>query len=219
MQNIIKQTEEYVKNELFKEASGHDWYHTERVRNVAKKIAIHENANIFVVELASLLHDIGDYKLHNGDETIARKLIMKWLTKLNVEKLQIENIIDIIENISFSKSLNKSVDDLNKLSIEAKIVCDADRLDAIGAVGIARTFAFGGYFKRIMYDPNITPKENLTSEEYKKSESTTINHFYEKLLKLKDKMFTETGKKMAEERHYFMLKFLEQFYLEFDGSC
>jgi len=218
-EEIISQTEEYVKNELFKESTGHDWYHTDRVRNLAKRIAHEEKADIFIVEVAALLHDIGDYKLYNGDEKVARHIISKWLSRFQISDQTTNLIIDIIENLSFAKSLNKLEVEINNISLEAKIVSDADRLDALGAVGIARTFAFGGSFKRVIYDPKIKPRENLTSEEYKKnSDSTTINHFYEKLLKLKDKMYTEVGKKIAIERHSYMEQFLIRFYSEWNGE-
>ncbi len=207
---IIKMTEDYVKKELEKESSGHDWWHTDRVRNMAKSIAKKEGGNLFIIELASLLHDIGDWKLVVGDESVGPNMAKGWLKKLKVKNNIIDEVSDIIANVSFKGANYK-----NKMkTIEGKIVQDADRLDAIGAIGIARVFAFRGHHGGQMHDPDIKPKVNKTVEEYKRMDNTAINHFYEKLLLLKDRMNTETAKKIAEERHEFMEEFLKEFFKE-----
>ena len=174
-----------------------------------------ENGNSFIVEVGALLHDIADSKFHDGDETIGPRVAREFLFKHNVDSMVIEHVVNIIENISFKKSLEQG-DRFN--SNELAVVQDADRLDAIGAIGIARCFNYGGYKDRKLFDPDIKPNLNMTKEEYKKSEAPTINHFYEKLLLLKDKMNTRTGKRIAAERHAYMLKFLDQFYAEWDGK-
>lgn len=209
---ILSRTIQFVKQTLEHAEGGHDWFHIERVYRNSVKIAENEDCNLLVVQLAALLHDIADSKFHNGDETIGPKVAREFLEQENVDIKTIEEVIAIIENISFKGgNFEKKYS-----SIELDIVQDADRLDAIGAIGIARTFNYGGFKNRVLYDPNIAPKTNMTKEEYKKSEAPTINHFYEKLLLLKDKMNTKTGKKMAEERHRFMELFLAQFYSEWD---
>ena len=211
-ETILQLTENYVKDQLSKDSSGHDWQHTQRVRKLALQIADRENADLFLVELAALLHDLGDYKLHQGDGSVAPRMISCWLNGLGLEDSLVLKVLDIVDGLSFSKSLNRTGDELNQLSIETKVVCDADRLDAIGAIGIARTFAFGGHFQREMHNPNIPPRTNLNTDAYRNKEnSTTVNHFYEKLLLLKDKMYTTTGKEIAKERHEFMELFLERF--------
>ena len=210
---ILSRTIQFVKQTLEHAEGGHDWFHIERVYRNSVKIAENEDCNLLVVQLAALLHDIADSKFHNGDETIGPKVAREFLEQENVDIKTIEEVIAIIENISFKGgNFEKKYN-----SIELDIVQDADRLDAIGAIGIARTFNYGGFKNRALYDPNIAPKTNMTKEEYKKSEAPTINHFYEKLLLLKDKMNTKTGKKMAEERHRFMELFLAQFYSEWDN--
>ncbi|MDK2771791.1 MAG: HD domain-containing protein [Flavobacterium sp.] len=209
---ILSRTIQFVKQTLEHAEGGHDWFHIERVYRNSVKIAENEDCNLLVVQLAALLHDIADSKFHNGDETIGPKVAREFLEQENVDIKTIEEVIAIIENISFKGgNFEKKYS-----SIELDIVQDADRLDAIGAIGIARTFNYGGFKNRVLYDPNIAPKTNMTKEEYKKSDAPTINHFYEKLLLLKDKMNTETGKKLAEERHKFMELFLAQFYSEWD---
>lgn len=209
---ILSRTIQFVKQTLEHAEGGHDWFHIERVYRNSVKIAENEDCNLLVVQLAALLHDIADSKFHNGDETIGPKVAREFLEQENVDIKTIEEVIAIIENISFKGgNFEKKYN-----SIELDIVQDADRLDAIGAIGIARTFNYGGFKNRVLYDPNIAPKTNMTKEEYKKSDAPTINHFYEKLLLLKDKMNTKTGKKMAEERHRFMELFLAQFYSEWD---
>lgn len=212
MKNLIQNTVEFVKEKLEGAEAGHDWFHIERVWKLSKKIAETESCNQEVVELAALLHDIADPKFHNGDETLALKVSREFLESQNAEEELIEQVLFIIENISFK---NRGEVPQN-LPVELKIVQDADRIDAIGAIGIGRTFNFGGFKNNPMYDPNVEPKLNMSKEEYKKSNGTTINHFYEKLLLLKDLMNTEKGKEIAGERHDFMLKFLDQFYKEWN---
>jgi uncharacterized protein len=211
-QNLIENTVDFVKKNLDGAEAGHDWFHMERVWKLSKKIGEKENCNMEVVELSALLHDIADPKFYNGDETIALKVSREFLEKENTEEEIIEKVLFIIKNISF-KNRNEAPENL---PIELKIVQDADCLDAIGAIGIARTFNFGGFKNNLMYQPHIQPKLNMTKEEYKKNNGTTINHFYEKLLLLKDLMNTETAKKIASERHDLMLKFLDEFYKEWE---
>lgn len=210
---IIQQTIEYVKEELKNAEGGHDWWHIYRVWKTSKQIAKTEPVNQLVVELGALLHDIADSKFHNGDETIGPQKAKAFLESINVDKKIIEHIILIIQNISFGGGNFKK----KFSSPELAVVQDADRLDAIGAIGIARTFNYGGFKNRAMYDPNIPPQLNMTKEEYKKSTAPTINHFYEKLLLLKERMNTPTGKAMAANRHQFMEQYLKQFYAEWEG--
>jgi len=208
--DTIKSTINFVKETLKQAEGGHDWWHIYRVWNNAKKIAKNEKANLFIVEMAALLHDIADSKFHDGDENIGPQKAKSFLDTLALGVSDINHIIQIIENISF-KGGNFTTE-LN--SIEFKIVQDADRLDAIGAIGIARTFNYGGYKNRELYNPEIKAQLNMSKEEYKNSTAPTINHFYEKLLLLKDRMNTESGKKIALKRHQYMEGFLEQFYEE-----
>lgn len=212
MKSTIDNTVEFVKEKLEGAEAGHDWFHIERVWKLAAKIAETENCDQEVVELSALLHDIADPKFHNGDETIAPKISREFLESQNVPEETILKVLFVIENISFK---NRSQAPENP-PIELKIVQDADRIDAIGAIGIARTFNFGGFKNNPMYDPETKPNLGMSKEEYKKSNGTTINHFYEKLLLLKDLMNTEKGKEMAEERHHYMLNFLDQFYKEWN---
>lgn len=214
MKNLIKNTVEFVKEKLKGAEAGHDWYHIERVWKLSKKIAETEDCSLEVVELAALLHDIADPKFHNGDETLALKVSREFLESQHASEDIIEKVLFIIKNISFKNRAEAP----ENLPIELKIVQDADRIDAIGAIGIARTFNFGGFKNNLMYDPEIVPKLNMSKEEYKKSDGTTINHFYEKLLLLKDLMNTQKGKEIAGERHDFMLQFLDQFYKEWNVS-
>ncbi len=215
MSNTIENTILFVKNQLKNAESGHDWFHIERVYKNALLIAEkEENKNLEVIKLSALLHDIADSKFHNGDETIGPKVARAFLEKEKVDEETITHVIQIIENISFKGgNFEKKFS-----SIELDIVQDADRLDALGAIGIARTFNYGGFKNRSIYNPNIAPKFNMSKEEYKNSKGPTINHFYEKLLLLKDKMNTESGKKIAKERHLFMEHFLSQFYAEWEGE-
>lgn len=210
MNEHIEKTINFVKEKLEGAEAGHDWFHIERVWKLSKKISEKEGGNFVVIELSALLHDIADPKFHNGDESLAIKISSEFLKSIKVEESIINQVLYIIENISFK---NRKESHQNP-SLELQIVQDADRLDAIGAIGIARTFNFGGFKNNLMYHPDIQPKLNMSKEEYKKSNGTTINHFYEKLLLLKDLMNTETAKKIASERHDFMLKFLDEFYKE-----
>lgn len=212
MKNLIENTVEFVKEKLEGAEAGHDWFHIERVWKLSKKIAETENCNQEVVELSALLHDIADPKFHGGDETIALKVSREFLESQNASEDTIEQVVFIIKNISF-KNRGEAP---QHLPVELKVVQDADRLDAIGAIGVARTFNFGGFKNNLMYHPDIEPKLNMSKEEYKKSNGTTINHFYEKLLLLKELMNTEKGKEIAEDRHNFMLNFLDQFYKEWN---
>ncbi|KQR91875.1 phosphohydrolase [Chryseobacterium sp. Leaf180] len=212
MNHFIQQTVDFVKEKLHGAEAGHDWFHIERVWKLSKKIAGKENADLLVVELAALLHDIADPKFHNGDETLALRISYDFLHKIHVPEETVEKVLFVIQHISFK---NRAEAPQNS-PIELKIVQDADRLDAIGAMGIARTFNFGGFKNNLMYHPEMPPKIGMSKEEYKKSDGTTINHFYEKLLLLKDMMHTFEAKEMAEERHQFMLNFLDQFYKEWN---
>ncbi len=211
---LIDNTILFVKQQLENAEGGHDWFHIERVYKNALLIAEGVDCDLIVVKLGALLHDIADSKFHGGDETVAPKTARTFLESQNVSEDIILHVIAIIENISFKGgNFEKKFN-----SKELEIVQDADRLDAIGAIGIARTFNYGGFKNRPLYNPNIQPNMNMNKEEYKNSESPTLNHFYEKLLLLKDKMNTETGKKIAQKRHDFMVTFLSQFYAEWDGE-
>lgn len=212
---IIESTKEFVKHSLNDAEGGHDWFHTLRVYNNALLIASDENVDEFIVAIGALLHDIADSKFNEGDETIGPKIAREFLFRCNVDSLVIEHVINIIENISFKKSLEKK--ELFS-SPELQVIQDADRLDAIGAIGIARCFNYGGYKNRALYNPEIKPNLNMSKEEYKNSNAPTINHFYEKLLLIKDKMNTKTGKRIAQQRHNYLKEFLEQFYAEWNGE-
>ncbi|WP_394355213.1 HD domain-containing protein [Mucilaginibacter myungsuensis] len=211
--NFIEQTCAFVQQKLKDAEGGHDWWHIHRVWTNAKKIAANENADLLVVELAALLHDIADSKFHNGDEEIGPKTAAVYLESIGVDDATVNHVEQIIKHMSF-----KSGFDGHKFySIEMGIVQDADRLDAIGAIGIARCFTYGGFKNREIYNPEIPVNLNMTKEEYKNSTAPTINHFYEKLLLLKDKMNTNAGKQLAQQRHDFMLTYLGQFYFECGG--
>jgi len=207
---IIEKTIGFVRNTLNNAEGGHDWWHIHRVHINAQRIAETESCDLLVVELAALLHDIADSKFHNGDEEIGPATAGAFLKSINVDEHTITHVQQIIRHISFKSGFDKP--DFH--SIELDIVQDADRLDAIGAIGIARTFSYGGFKGREIYNPEIAPNLNMSKEEYKNSTAPSINHFYEKLLLLKDKMNTATGKRLAEQRHAFMESYLEQFYLE-----
>ncbi|PAB59008.1 HD domain-containing protein [Anaeromicrobium sediminis] len=211
-QKIIESIKDIVKKQLMGEGTGHDWWHTLRVYNMAKNMATQEKANMFIVEISALIHDLYDWKFY-GEEGQIRKT-GKLLNEFIEDEKEIEIIMDIIMNISFKGGTASA----KQNTLEGKIVQDADRLDALGAIGIGRAFAYGGHKNREMYNPNMAPMKYSNLEEYKNSKGHTINHFYEKLLLLKDKMNTQTGKKMAKERHEFMENFLEQFYKEWDGE-
>lgn len=214
MNNIlIEKTKEYVKSKQLGESTGHDWWHTLRVFNLATTIAKKENGNILIISLASLLHDIADYKLNDGDIEIGPKTARIWLEQNNVSEDIIVQITDIIATMSFKGA---NVDSSMK-TLEGKIVQDADRLDAIGSIGIARTFAFGGNKGREIYNPEQNVEVHSTFDEYKNNNSCSINHFYEKLLLLKDLMNTPTAKEIAIERHQYMVDFLDRFNKEWEG--
>lgn len=208
---IIEKTKEFVKNKLYGEGSGHDWFHIERVYNLSRFLANEEKADNFIVEMTALLHDIDDWKFSNGTKTNTT-ITEEFLNSVNVDKESINKIITIIKTMSFKGG----VVDSTQNTIEGMIVQDADRLDAIGAIGIARTFAYGGSKNRPIYDPNIAPINFTSLEEVKNAENHTINHFYEKLLKLKDLMNTDSAKIIAEKRHKFMENFLKEFYSEWN---
>jgi uncharacterized protein len=213
-EKIIEKTVSFVKETLKDAEGGHDWFHIERVFNNSRLIAASEEVDLLIVELGALLHDIADSKFHNGDETVGPKVAREFLSNLNVENVVIDHVIKIIENISF-KGGNSSQSFHSK---ELAVVQDADRLDALGAIGIARAFNYGGFKGRGLYDPEIKSNLEMSKEEYKASTAPTINHFYEKLLLLKDRMNTESGKAIAEKRHDYMLAFLDQFYDEWNGK-
>ena len=207
---IIEETEKYIRSVFIEDGAGHDWWHIYRVRNMAVKIAEVEGGDLFIIEMAALLHDLDDWKInHTGNSKIRL-----WLEKMQMNEYTLEEIVQNTEQVSF-----KGAGELNKAnSLEAKIVQDADRLDAIGAIGIARTFAYGGSKGRLIYHPEIKPELHADFEAYKKGEGPTINHFYEKLLLLKDRLNTTTARNFAEKRHQFMEDFLEQFYREWDAK-
>jgi len=208
--SIIEQTSEFVKQTLKNAEGGHDWWHIYRVWINAKRIAETEQADLLTVELAALLHDIADAKFNNGDEEIGPATATNYLLNLGVDEMVVTHVAQIIRNMSFKSSF----DELGFYSTEMGIVQDADRLDAIGAIGIARTFSYGGFKGREIYNPEIPPNLNMTKEEYKNTTAPSLNHFYEKLLLLKDRMNTNTGKQLAQQRHDFMLAYLDQFYME-----
>lgn len=214
MKDWLEQTKDFVKKELLNAEAGHDWFHIERVYHNALTLLETETANTQVVLLAALLHDIADSKFHNGNETLGPKKARTFLHTLDLEPATIEHVVQIIENISYKGGHNTRT----LHSIELDITQDADRLDALGAIGIARAFHYGGYKNRCIYDAQQPPNLNMSKEEYKNNKGTTINHFYEKLLLLKNKMNTTTGKKLAEGRHEFMIAFLSQFYAEIDAE-
>jgi uncharacterized protein len=211
---IIRLTADFVRKRLAGAEGGHDWWHIYRVWKTATKIAGSEPVDLMVVELGALLHDIADSKFHGGDETVGPRIAGEFLRSLNLPEVTIGHVQKIIENISFKGGKEK----VRFRSPELDVVQDADRLDAMGAIGIARTFNYGGHKNREIYNPEIPPDLNMDKEAYKNSSAPTLNHFYEKLLLLKDLMKTSTGRKMAESRHDFMLKFLEEFYREWEGE-
>lgn len=212
---IIEKTKNYVYEKMKGEGSGHDWWHIYRVYNTAVSIAQEEkDADMLIVELSALLHDIADWKFNDGDLNAGAKVSSEFLQSLGVEDVVINRVADIVSHISF-----KGAGEKNEMqTLEGKIVQDADRLDAIGAVGIARAFAYGGNKNREMYNPDIQPENHTNFEAYKNSTGTTINHFYEKLLLLKNRMNTESGRRIAEKRHKYMENFLNEFYDEWNGK-
>jgi len=207
---IINKTVQFVRNTLQNAEGGHDWWHIQRVHTNAKLIAATENCDLLTVELAALLHDIADSKFHNGDEEIGPSTAGNFLHSINIDEHIIVHVQQIIRHISFKSGFDK----LSFQSSELNIVQDADRLDAVGAIGIARAFSYGGFKGREIYNPEVKPNLNMSKEEYKNTTAPSINHFYEKLLLLKDKMNTATGKKLAEQRHAFMETYLQQFFME-----
>ena len=209
----IDKTCKFVEDKLSGDGSGHDWWHIFRVWTLAKKIAVEEKAQIEIVELGALLHDIADWKFHDGDDSIGPEIAREFLNNHDVEPNLSDSVVEIISTVSY-KGAGVATP---RKTLEGKIVQDADRLDAIGALGIARTFAYGGYKNRLIYHPDEKPVLHKSYEDYKKNEGHTINHFYEKLLLLKERMNTNTGKRIAEGRHKFMQSFLDQFYREWDG--
>jgi len=214
MQASILKTIDFVKKTLANAEAGHDWFHIERVFKTAETINQKENGDELVVAFAALLHDIADPKFNNGDEELGPNMAASFLSSIGVDAAVIAHVKLIIQNMSFKNSFDRA----GFTSKEMQIVQDADRLDAIGAIGIARAFTYGGFKNRILYDPAILPEEHLNKESYKNTTAPTINHFYEKLLLLKDMMNTETGKAMATERHHFMLLYLEHFFKEWEGK-
>ncbi|MGC6431784.1 MAG: HD domain-containing protein [Jejuia sp.] len=213
-EEIINKTISFVKDTLKNAEGGHDWFHIERVYKNSLLISKSESVDTFIVSLGALLHDIADSKFHNGDETVGPEIAREFLFKQNVDSKIIEHVIKIIENISFKGGNETQIFSSPELSV----VQDADRLDAIGAIGIVRTFNYGGFKNRAIYNPDIKPNLSMTKAEYMASTAPTINHFYEKLLLLKDRMNTKTGKELAEKRHQFMVLFLDQFYKEWEGK-
>ncbi|MGG3523600.1 HD domain-containing protein [Bacillus pseudomycoides] len=211
-QEKIQKTVAFVRNILETDASGHDWYHIERVHKLAISLSEKEGGDRFVIEMAALLHDVADEKLNESEEAGMKK-VSDWLEGLNVTEEENEHILHIIMNMSYKGGHGGKVS-----TLEGKIVQDADRLDALGAIGIARTFAYGGAKGRLMYDPNIPPREEMTKEEYRKNDDPSLNHFYEKLLKLKDLMNTDAAKRDAEIRHRYMEEFIEQFMKEWNAQ-
>lgn len=211
---VVQKTITFVKETLSGAEGGHDWWHIYRVWNVAKYIAKKEkDADVFVVELGALLHDIADSKFNDGDEEVGPRTARSFLESLDVDEVVVKHVENVIRHISF-KGGNHAQEFTSK---ELDVIQDADRLDALGAIGIARTFNYGGHKNREIYNPTIEPQLNMSKEEYKKSTAPTLNHFYEKLLLLKDRMNTKTGKEMAQKRHDFMESYLDQFYKEWEG--
>ena len=213
-QTLIDKTQQYIEEKLADDGSGHDWWHIHRVWVLAKKLADVEGAQLLVVELGALLHDIADWKFHDGDESAGPAQARAWLVSIGAQDDLVDQVCEIIATISY-KGAGVATP---MRTLEGKIVQDADRLDAIGAMGIARAFAYGGHKNRLIYHPEHEPEMHQTFEEYKGNAGHTINHFYEKLLLLKDRMNTSSGKKFAEERHRFMEQFLERFFYEWEGK-
>jgi len=211
---VLEQTAAHVRALLANDASGHDWWHIDRVRCLALHIARCEGADPYLVELAALMHDIADWKFHQGDDQVGPQRSSEWLAGLGVEPSTIDHVAEIIAHVSF-KGAGVSTP---MHTLEGACVQDADRLDALGAIGIARTFAYGGHAGQPMHDPDLAPTAHATFQEYKTANGTTINHFYEKLLLLKDRMQTATGRQLAAERHVFMQHFLDRFHLEWRGE-
>lgn len=209
-EEIITATHNHVKEKFITEGSGHDWWHIYRVWNTALHMAAAEQADIFIVSLGALLHDIADHKFHGGDETLGPKVARIWLEQFDIEAPIVDQVCEIVANVSFKGAGTPTP----MATLEGKIVQDADRLDALGAIGIARVFAYAGYKGHVLYDPEVPPEIHQNFAQYKAGAGSAINHFYEKLLLLKDRMNTATGKKLAAQRHQFMEVYLEQFFQE-----
>lgn len=212
---IIQKTVGHVKQLLFGESTGHDWWHVYRVWHNAIHIGKQEHADMFIVELAALLHDIADWKFHSGDDSAGPREAKVWLERLHAQPEVISRVCTVIKEVSFKGAGVQTVPS----TLEGKIVQDADRLDALGAIGIARAFAYGGHKRREIYNPDIPPAQHTSFEQYKNSAGTTINHFHEKLLLLKDLMNTQTGRALAARRHEYLLEYLERFRLEWEGEA
>jgi len=213
-ENLMIATEQMIRQTQAGDSSGHDWWHIDRVRRTALEIARLEGADLRVVELAALLHDIGDWKFHGGDETVGPRRAREWLQHNGADTPTIDHVCEIVATLSF-KGAGVATE---MTTLEGRCVQDADRLDAIGAIGIARAFAFGGHFGRILYDPNHRPQPHDSFEAYKSTAGPTINHFYEKLLLLKDRMQTATGRQLARQRHEFLEQYLAQFFAEWNAE-
>jgi uncharacterized protein len=206
----LKQTLVFVKGKLKPDPTGHDFTHTQRVVRVARRIAASQGADLFITAMAALLHDVADWKFHKGSEEAGPKMARTWLKKLGLDTGLIQIVSNIIREVSFKGAGVRTT----PKSLEGQAVQDADRLDALGAIGIARAFAYGGFKGRLMYDPKVKPRRHLNFAQYKKSHGHTIGHFYEKLLLLKRRMNTPLGKKMARERHAYLAKYLKRFLKE-----
>jgi uncharacterized protein len=211
---ILRKTADHVRELLAADSSGHDWWHVYRVWQSAVCIGEREGADLYIVQLAALVHDIADWKFHGGDDSLGPRLAAEWLRGLRVERGAIDHVSEIVAHLSFKGSLVATP----MRTLEGRVVQDADRLDAIGAIGIARAFAYGGHAGRAMYDPDIPAEEHASFEAYKKNSGPTINHFHEKLLLIKDRMHTPTARRLAEARHRFMEEFLDQFHAEWRGQ-
>lgn len=220
--NVLRKTFQFAQDFFGKEKTGHDWWHTYRVYKLALQIASREGGDLFIIEMSALLHDIGDYKFFNGDEEAGKRFVYNYLHSISLPLEIIEKIVNISTSVSFMKTLlpeNKlKLEENNVENLEYLIISDADRLDAMGAIGIARAFTYGGYYHRPIYDPDIPLNPNISREEYKTTESPSINHFYEKLLKLKNMIYTSYGKKLALKRHRFLEQYLKQFFAEWEGK-
>lgn len=212
-QNILSNARQYVRAEMERDSSGHDWWHIHRVATLAKRLAGECGADPFICELAALLHDVGDYKLRGPSDEPESAIARRWMIEQGLSQATIEHICSIIDHMSFKGAGVES----RMTTTEGKVVQDADRLDALGAIGIARTFAYGGHKGSPMHDPEASPKMHKTVEEYRTSRSSSINHFHEKLLLLKDLLNTEPAKRLAQKRHDYMVAFLEQFEEEWQG--
>jgi uncharacterized protein len=211
---LVDKTAKFIKKKFENEGSGHDWWHLYRVWQLSKRIAKEEKADSLVTELGALLHDIADFKFHDGDLSAGPRAAREWLQGQGAHEDLVDKVCDIVENVSF-----KGAAEADKMkSLEGKIVQDADRLDAIGAIGISRVFSYGGHKGKAIHNPDIKPNLNMLFEQYKKGSNSAINHFYEKLLLLKDRMNTEAGKKIAEHRHQYMEGYLKEFYAEWEGK-